>query len=270
MPALDPRLIGEWIAWGIRLAAAGALAVGALSAAAPRRSIALYQWIMAQCNWRVSPIDERRELITTRLPGILLVALSLVLAFVLMGGKMAAAEQTATRTDTATFAGGCFWCMQPPFDETAGVISTTVGYTGGTEPDPAYEQVASGATGHAEAIQVVYDPATVTYEQLLEVFWRNINPTTPNQQFADKGTQYRTAIFTHSAQQQQSAEASKARLAASGRFDKPIVTAIVPASAFYPAEERHQHYYKKNAVHYNLYKIGSGRDGYLKKTWGAH
>lgn len=172
------------------------------------------------------------------------------------------------KTQTATFAGGCFWCMQPAFDETPGVVSTTVGYTGGSVANPTYEQVSSGKTGHAEAIEVIYDPAEVSYAQLLEVFWHNVNPTTPNQQFADKGTQYRSAIFYHDAAQQQAAEASKAKLAQSGKFDKPIVTEFLPASVFYPAEEYHQHYYKKNAVHYNLYKIGSGRADYLKKTWG--
>ncbi len=179
-----------------------------------------------------------------------------------------AAEHAAKRTGTATFAGGCFWCLQPAFDETSGVISTTVGYTGGAAANPTYEQVCSGTTGHAETIQVIYDPSKVTYEQLVDVFWHHINPTTLNGQFADKGTQYRTAIFYHDREQQQLAEVSKEHLAKSGKFDKPIVTEIVPASTFYPAEEYHQHYYKKNALHYNLYKIGSGREGYLKKTWG--
>ena len=184
-------------------------------------------------------------------------------------GAGASNNQNAKK-DTATFAGGCFWCMQPSFDETPGVVSTTVGYTGGTTPDPTYEQVCSGKTGHAEAIQVVFDPAKVTYDQLLEVFWRNVNPTTPNQQFADKGTQYRSAIFYHDEAQHQLAVASKERLAKSGKFEKPIVTEIMAASTFYPAEEYHQHYYKKNAIHYNLYKIGSGRADYLKRTWGKH
>ena len=185
-----------------------------------------------------------------------------------IAGMAVAAERSAKRTATATFAGGCFWCLQPAFDETSGVISTTVGYTGGTAANPTYEQVCSGTTGHAETIQVIYDPSKVTYEQLVDVFWHHINPTTLNGQFADKGTQYRTAIFYHDREQQQLAEVSKEHLAKSGKFDKPIVTEIVPASTFYPAEEYHQHYYKKNALHYNLYKIGSGREGYLKKTWG--
>lgn len=181
-----------------------------------------------------------------------------------------AKSTVGTKTQVATFAGGCFWCMQPSFEETPGVVSTTVGYTGGQTPNPAYEQVCSGKTGHAEAIEVVFDPGKVTYEQLVEVFWHNVNPTTPNQQFADKGTQYRSVIFYHDEPQKLAAEASKDRLAKSGKFDKPIVTEISPVSIFYPAEEYHQRYYKKNAAHYNLYKIGSGRADYLKKTWGKH
>ena len=175
-----------------------------------------------------------------------------------------------TKSDVAIFAGGCFWCMQPSFDETPGVISTTVGYTGGSVANPTYEQVSSGKTGHAEAIEVIFDPSKITYEQLVEIFWHNVNPTTPNQQFADKGTQYRSAIFYHSEVQKKLAEVSKERLGKSGKFDKPIVTEIAAVSAFYPAEEYHQHYYKKNAVHYNLYKIGSGRADFLKKVWGKH
>lgn len=184
---------------------------------------------------------------------------------------MAAAPENQKATSAvATFAGGCFWCMQPSFDETPGVLSTTVGYTGGTAPDPTYEQVSSGKTGHAEAIEVIFDPAKVSYERLLDVFWQNVDPTTPNQQFADKGTQYRTAIFYHNDEQKKLAEASKERLGKSGKFDKPIVTEITAASRFYPAEEYHQRYYKKSADYYNRYKIGSGRAGYLKRMWGKH
>ena len=173
------------------------------------------------------------------------------------------------QSETATFAGGCFWCMQPPFDRTPGVLSTTVGYTGGTTLNPTYEEVCSGRTGHAEAIQVTYDPARVSYEQLLEVFWHNINPTTPNRQFADHGTQYRTTIFYHTEGQRQAALASKAALERSGRFSTPIVTELVPASAFYPAEAIHQGYSRKNPLRYRLYRMGSGRDAYLKRTWSA-
>lgn len=261
----------------LRLTAWATLLFGLFSLFWPLRSIALYQGIMAFFNWRVEPINRRREIFTTRFLGGMMVAMS-VLALWLMttGGNVMAVEQPAaaqtaqTKTATATFAGGCFWCMQSPFDETPGVVSTTVGYTGGNTVQPTYDQVSSGKTGHAEAIAVIFDPSRISYEALLEVFWRNVNPTTANGQFTDKGTQYRTAIFYHDEEQKRLAEASREKLAKSGKFDKPIVTEIVPASVFYPAEEYHQHYYKKSAVHYNLYKIGSGRADYLKKTWGSH
>ena len=199
-----------------------------------------------------------------------------VVAIVMMGWvggvgakeKMRSGDPEAQKLEQATFAGGCFWCMQPPFDKTPGVVSTTVGYTGGTKLHPTYEAVCSGTTGHAESIEVVYDPATVRYEKLLDVFWHQIDPTTPNQQFADKGNQYRSAIFYHNDAQQRLALASKKRLEASGKFTKPIVTEIVPASTFYPAEAYHQKYYQKNYLRYKLYRIGSGREGYLKRTWG--
>lgn len=177
-------------------------------------------------------------------------------------------EAAGKPTQTATFAGGCFWCMEAPFEPLGGVVSVTSGYTGGAKPDPTYEEVCSGTTGHAESVQIVYDPSTISYEQLLEVFWRNIDPTTPNQQFADKGTQYRSAIFYHDDKQQRAAEASKQRLAKSGKFTLPLVTEITPASTFYPAEDYHQDYYKKNPLRYHAYKIGSGRAGYLKRAWG--
>ena len=186
-------------------------------------------------------------------------------------GWCAAAEQRNTpmsKQESATFAGGCFWCMEPPFEKLPGVRSVTAGYAGGTEPNPTYEQVSSGKTGHAESVHVVYDPATITYQQLLDTFWMNINPTQPDGQFADHGRQYRTAIFYSTDEQKRLALESKERLAASGKFDKPLTTEIVPATTFYPAEEYHQDYYKKNAVHYKLYRIGSGREGFLKKLWG--
>ena len=173
----------------------------------------------------------------------------------------------ATKLDTATFAGGCFWCMEPPFEKLEGVVSVTSGYTGGTEPNPTYEQVSSGKSGHAEAVQIVYDSSKVSYERLLEVFWMNVDPTTPNAQFADHGSQYRTAIFYHDEEQRRLAEASKEALAHSGKFDKPLVTEITPASTFYPAEDYHQDYYKKNPLRYKLYRAGSGREGYLQKVW---
>jgi methionine-S-sulfoxide reductase len=181
---------------------------------------------------------------------------------------LSAAEEPMPTQETATFAGGCFWCMEPPFEKLDGVSAVTSGYTGGTEPNPTYEQVSSGATGYAEAVQVVYEPSKVTYERLLEVFWMNIDPTTPNRQFADSGSQYRTAIFYHTDEQQRLAEASRVALARSGKFDKPIVTEIAPAGRFYPAEDYHQDYYKKNPLRYKLYRIGSGREGFLNRVWG--
>lgn len=172
------------------------------------------------------------------------------------------------KTEKATFAGGCFWCMEWPFDKLEGVISTVVGYTGGTVKNPTYEQVCSGTTGHAESIEITYDPSRVSYEKLLEVFWKNIDPTQENGQFADRGSQYRTAIFYHSEEQKLLAEASRDQLDKSGKFSKKIVTEIVPAREFYPAEEYHQEYYKKNPGHYQLYRSGSGRERFLEKTWG--
>ena len=171
--------------------------------------------------------------------------------------------------EKATFAGGCFWCMQHPFDELKGVVSTVVGYTGGHLEDPTYEEVCSGETGHTEAIEVQFDPTQVTYSKLLDVFWKNIDPTTPNRQFADTGSQYRTSIFYHNEDQKQLAESSKEEINKSGIFDKTIVTEINPASVFYNAEEYHQKYYKKCPVRYERYKLGSGRERYLKKKWGS-
>lgn len=173
-----------------------------------------------------------------------------------------------TKYEKATFAGGCFWCMQHPFDQLEGVVSTAVGYTGGSTEHPAYEEVCSGRTKHAEAIEILYDPSRISYSALLEVFWRNIDPTAIDRQFADVGSQYRTAIFYHSEEQKKLAESSKKELEKSGKFNKPIVTEIVPASEFYKAEEYHQKYYEKNQAHYKRYKYGSGRDQYLKETWG--
>ncbi len=173
-----------------------------------------------------------------------------------------------SQTELATFAGGCFWCMEPPYDDLPGVISTTVGYTGGKTPDPTYEEVGTGKTGHAEAVQIVFDPSKISYWDLLQVFWRNIDPTNPFGQFADYGSQYRTAIFYHNQQQKELAVKSKDSLAASGKFDKPIATEIIPYIKFYPAEEYHQEYYKKHPLRYNSYKVGSGRAGFLEEKWG--
>ncbi len=170
--------------------------------------------------------------------------------------------------EKATFAGGCFWCTQQPFDELKGVVSTVVGYTGGNKENPTYEEVCSGTTGHAEAIEVQFDTTQVTYSKLLDVFWKNINPTTPNKQFADVGSQYRTSIFYNSEEQKQIAESSKEEMNRSGVFDKPIVTEISPASTFYKAEEYHQKYSEKYPGRYERYKSGSGRERYLKEKWG--
>jgi methionine-S-sulfoxide reductase len=168
---------------------------------------------------------------------------------------------------TATFAGGCFWCMQPPFDSIDGVVATMVGYTGGDTPDPTYKQVCSGTTGHTEAMQVTFDPTKVSYVALLEEFWRNIDPTTANGQFCDLGTQYRTAIFYHDDEQRRLAEESKQAIEASGRLPAAIMTEIVPATAFYVAEEDHQGYYLKNPVHSEMYSRGSGRKRRLAEIW---
>ena len=169
----------------------------------------------------------------------------------------------------ATLAGGCFWCMESPFDKLDGVHSVTVGYTGGRTESPTYEEVSGGKTGHAEAVQIVYDPARITYAKLLDIFWRNVDPLTRDAQFCDHGTQYRSAIFYHDDEQKNLAEASKKALEEAKRFPSPVVTEIVSASAFYPAEEYHQHYYKKNPVRYKVYRYGCGRDQRLQQLWGA-
>jgi len=169
----------------------------------------------------------------------------------------------------ATFAGGCFWCMEPPFDKLNGVVSTTSGYTGGSKTDPTYEEVSSGGTGHAESVEVLYDPSKVSYEQLLDVFWHNVDPTVRNRQFCDVGEQYRTGIFVHDAAQRKAAEASKAEVERAKKFAQPIVTPIEDAGPFWPAEEYHQDYYKKNAMHYRMYRSGCGRDARLKELWGS-
>lgn len=167
----------------------------------------------------------------------------------------------------AIFAGGCFWCMQPPFDACEGVLQTEVGYTGGHASEPNYAKVCRGDSGHYEAVRVVYDPAKVGYEALLQIFWHNIDPTQEDGQFADRGSQYRTAIFYHNAEQQRLAEASKEALQASGKFIAPIATRILPAARFYVAEDDHQRYYEKNSLHYQRYKQGSGRAAFIERLW---
>ena len=171
-------------------------------------------------------------------------------------------------TKEAYFAGGCFWCTEADFEKVDGVIEVISGYTGGPVVNPTYEQVSEGGTGHVEAVKVVYDPAKVTYDELLEFFWMHVNPTDGEGQFVDRGAQYRSVIFYSNEQEHRLAEGSKKRLAASGRFDKPIVTDILPLGPFYPAEDYHQDYYKRNPIRYRWYRNGSGRDQYLKKAWG--
>ena len=170
---------------------------------------------------------------------------------------------------TATFAGGCFWCSQADFEKIPGVVKVTSGYTGGFRENPSYEQVSSGKTGHVEAVQIFYDPSKVTYEQLLDTFWRHIDPTDPGGQFADRGSQYRSAIFYHDEEQKKLAEKSRGELAESGRFTKPIVTEILKFNKFYNAEDYHQGYDRKNPFRYNYYRQGSGRDRFLKNAWGG-
>ncbi len=179
-----------------------------------------------------------------------------------------ALAQSPVKTAKATFAGGCFWCMEAPYDKLPGVISTTSGYMGGTVKNPTYEQISTGRTGHTEVVQVEYEPSKVTYEKLLEVFWMNIDPTVKNAQFCDHGTQYRSGIFFHDDAQRKAAEASKAALDKSKPFKQPIVTEITKAPAFYIAEEYHQDYYIKNPVRYRVYRNGCGRDARLKELWG--
>jgi peptide methionine sulfoxide reductase msrA/msrB len=184
------------------------------------------------------------------------------------GSGAAPPDAAESGTATATLAGGCFWCMQSPFEKLPGVLSTTVGYTGGQTKNPSYEQVSAGDSGHAEAVRIVYDPSRIRYEQLLDVFWHNIDPVTPDGQFCDHGHQYRAAIFSHDEAQRRLAEESKKRLEASERFDRPIVTEIVAAAEFYPAEEYHQNYEKKNPARYKFYRWKCGRDERLKALWG--
>ena len=192
-------------------------------------------------------------------------AFSFALAAALFMSPPAGAQ---TGLAKATFAGGCFWCMEHPFDELDGVVSTTSGYIGGHKANPTYREVSSGTTGHAEAVEVVYDPHKVSYEKLLEVFWMNVDPTDAGGQFCDRGSQYRTEIFYYTDEQKRLAEASKAALERSRPFKAPIVTQIAKATTFYPAEEYHQNYYEKHPLKYKYYRTGCGRDARLKALWG--
>jgi len=195
-----------------------------------------------------------------------IVLLNVVVASV--ASAQGAGQASGPQLEQATFAGGCFWCMEHPFDELPGVTAVTVGYTGGTTRNPSYEEVSAGGTGHAESVQVTFDPTRIGYEKLLEVFWHNIDPTTPDRQFCDVGRQYRSAIFYQSETQRLLALASKTALEKLPKLKGRIVTEIVPAGMFYPAEEYHQHYYRKNPLRYKFYRYNCGRDQRLRELWG--
>lgn len=186
----------------------------------------------------------------------------------LTAATLVSAEPRNESTASALFAGGCFWCMEPPYDKLDGVLSTTSGYAGGRTKNPTYGEVSSGSTGHLEVLQVEYDPSKVTYEELLDVFWRNIDPHDPRGQFCDKGEQYQAAIFALNDEQKAAAEASKAEVEA--KLSEPVVTRILPAAKFYPAEDYHQDYYKKNPVRYRFYRWNCGRDQRLEQVWGKN
>ena len=198
-------------------------------------------------------------------------ALTILLSYALIGACTITSSQgqnfSPAETKTAIFAGGCFWCIQPAFDKAKGVIKTVVGYCGGTEPNPTYEVVSSEKTGYRESIQITYDPAKISYDQLLDIYWRQINPTQADGQFTDIGPSYRAAIFYGNDGEKEVAEASKEKLAHSGKFNKPIATEILPAMKFYPAEAYHQKYYQQNPEHFESLEEGSGRVSFKKKTW---
>ncbi|MBW2994887.1 peptide-methionine (S)-S-oxide reductase MsrA, partial [Candidatus Woesearchaeota archaeon] len=182
--------------------------------------------------------------------------------------KQEEAEISIEQAQVATFAGGCFWCMEAAFEAEEGVVEVISGYSGGAKENPTYEEVSAGKTGHKETVEVYYNPKKVSYEKLLDVFWRQIDPTDDGGQFSDRGSQYRTAIFYHNESQKQLANKSKEQLEKSGKFNKAIVTEILPASDFYQAEEYHQDYHKKRTIQYQIYKKGSGREAYIEETWG--
>jgi peptide methionine sulfoxide reductase msrA/msrB len=212
---------------------------------------------------------------------ILLIAFVILIGLILLGFQKSNDEQfkqseksalmktESKNLKTATFAGGCFWCMESDFEKVSGVVEAVSGYTGGQKQNPTYEEVSAGGTGHAEAVQVTYDPAKITYKELLDVFWRHVDPTDAGGQFVDRGSQYRTAIFYHDEEQKRIAEDSREQMEKSSRISAPIVTEIVPLTEFYPAEDYHQDYYRHNPLRYRFYRLGSGRDQFLKSTWGA-
>ncbi len=182
-------------------------------------------------------------------------------------GMVSMADSVVAGEQKATFAGGCFWCVEHPYDHHNGVLSAVSGYTGGLQPNPTYEQVSAGGTGHVEAVEITFDSQKTSYAELLDTFWRQIDPTDAGGQFADRGSQYRPVIFYHNEEQKRLAEASRDTLAASGHFDKSIVVDIVPASTFYPAEDYHQDYADKNPLRYRYYRYNSGRDRFLERIW---
>jgi len=207
-----------------------------------------------------------------------IVVVIVILAAIFLGGHPAQSTDAKMgkpmnnkpqKTQAAVFAGGCFWCTESDFEKVEGVVEVISGYTGGRTVKPTYEQVSAGGTGHVEAVKVVYDPDKVTYAELLQVFWRHVDPTDGGGQFVDRGSQYRSVIFYSTDQERSLAETSKQGLAASGRFGKPIATEILPLGEFYPAEEYHQDYYKKNPLRYRYYRHGSGRDQFLEKVWAG-
>ena len=199
-------------------------------------------------------------------------ALSILTMIVLLIGAWSVQPASRAAADAAPvkayFAGGCFWCMEEAFEKVEGVLSATSGYMGGTVVNPSYEEVSAGRTGHAESVEVVYDPTKVSYQKLLDAFWRNVDPITPNAQFCDHGNQYRSAIFFRTDEEKRASEASKQTIEQSGRFKEAIVTQIVMATQFYPAEEYHQDFYKKNPVRYKFYKYNCGRAQRLEELWG--
>jgi len=194
-------------------------------------------------------------------------ALLLSVAVVSLSGASRAENSPSPAIKTAIFAGGCFWCIQPAFDKAKGVIKTVVGYSGGTEPNPTYDLVSSEKTGYRESIEITYDPTKISYDQLLDIYWRQIDPTQADGQFSDIGSSYRAAIFYGNDDEKKVAEASKDKLARSGKFDKPIVTEILPAMKFYPAEAYHQKYYQQNPEHFEAFEKGSGRVSFQKQIW---
>ena len=212
-------------------------------------------------------MNSNRKYVPIRL--LLVVVLSIATAVVVPLSTAAKEDDTQeSNFEKATFAGGCFWCMEPPFDALDGVISTTSGYTGGHKVKPTYKEVSAGSTGHTEAVQIVFDPAKVSFDELLDVFWRNIDPTTSERQFCDQGSQYRPGIFYHDDIQKALAESSRQEIEDSRILTKPNVTEIVAVGTFYPAEDYHQNYYKKNPLRYKFYRSSCGRDRTLEQIWG--